>query len=82
MARLKPCNYSNWRYGKWRPVKRIRTTVDKADYEPINKEKEIRAIRGGGVPIGEKIVEYSDVGEKYWNEHWYDYEWNVELKDC
>lgn len=52
--------------GRWRPVERTRITNDDQDS------------RGGGVPIGARIVIYADKPREYNFEGTYDFEWNVE----
>lgn len=54
------------RPGRWRPVRSIRTTNDQDD------------CRGGGVPIGVKVIFYADAPRGL--EGWYDFEWNVEMR--
>lgn len=75
---MTPCDITNWRPGRWRPVRAIKTTVDNP-HGPI-ADDEIRACRGGGVPIGAKIVVYEDKPRR-WGESWYDFEWEVETRN-
>ena len=66
-ARLKPCNANGWKLGRWRKVEKTRTTNDKDDS------------RGGGVPIGARIVIYADDPREYFGgEGKYDFDWNIE----
>ena len=65
-ARLKPCCMSNWKFGRWRPVARTRVTNDKND------------CRGGGVPIGVRLVIYADEPRHCCGEDEFDFAFNVE----
>lgn len=56
--------------GRWRPVARTRITNDDQD------------CRGGGVPIGARIVIYADEPREHTFEGRYDYDWNVEERQC
>jgi len=52
--------------GRWRPVARTRVTNDNTD------------CRGGGVPMGARIVIYADKPRPFGYEGKYDFDWNVE----
>ena len=80
-ARVKPCDATNWKYSCWRPVKEILTTVEDLGQLSPNQPGTIRAISGGGVPIGARIVVYlgKPAGGTYCGS-WYDFAENVEVR--
>lgn len=69
VARLKPCCVNDWKHGRWRRVERTRVTNDRDD------------CRGGGVPIGARLVIYADAGLQLLGEDKFDFDWNVEERN-
>jgi hypothetical protein len=66
-ARLKPCQLTNWRPGRWREVSHVRVTNRDTD------------CHGGGVPMNCRVIIYADKPCR-WYESTHDFAFNCEKR--